>query len=131
MTALMLLAIAAAAQPVPARTFTLCQTGGGINCVVDGDTLWLDGVKVRISDIDTPETHQPKCPAELALGKRATQRMIALVNAGAFELAREGRDEDRGRRKLRVLKRDGRSFGDVLISEGLARKWDGKRRSWC
>ena len=50
----------------PARNFTFCHTGGGTNCVVDGDTLWMDGVKIRISDIDAPETHTPKCPEEVS-----------------------------------------------------------------
>ena len=26
-----------------AAIFTLCHTGGGTNCVVDGDTIWLAG----------------------------------------------------------------------------------------
>jgi micrococcal nuclease len=41
------------------------------------------------------------------------------------------RDEDRYGRKLRTIERDGRSLGDVLVAEGLARPWDGARRSWC
>ena len=53
-----------------------------------------------------------------------------LVNDGAFALARwDGRDEDQYGRKLRV--RDGQSLGMVLVAEGLARPWDGARRSWC
>jgi endonuclease YncB( thermonuclease family) len=24
-------------------------------CVIDGDTIWLEGVKIRVADIDTPE----------------------------------------------------------------------------
>lgn len=37
-------------------------------CVVDGDTFWLDGVKIRIADIDTPEIGQPQCDREYQLG---------------------------------------------------------------
>src|SRR3546814_7054959 len=29
-------------------------------CVVDGDTFWLEGEKIRIADIDTPEISEPK-----------------------------------------------------------------------
>jgi len=116
----------------PARNFTFCHTGGGTNCVVDGDTLWMDGVKIRISDIDAPETHTPKCPEEAKLGAQATQRMLALVNEGAFSVSMSGsRDEDRYGRKLRVLSRDGRSLGGILVSEGLARQWTGSRQPWC
>ncbi len=102
------------------------------NCVVDGDTLWIGGEKVRVADIDTPEISEPKCDAEKALGERAKERMIDLVNAGPFEIrAWEGRDEDQYGRKLRVLVRDGRSLGDILVSEGLARTWSGRREPWC
>lgn len=114
------------------RNFALCHTGGGTNCVVDGDTIWLDGAKIRVADIDTPETHDPKCAAELALGQRATQRLLQLVNAGPFEVQPVGdRDADKYGRKLRVLVRGGQSLGDVLVSEGLARTWTGRREPWC
>lgn len=26
------------------------------SCVVDGDTLWIEGEKIRLADIDAPET---------------------------------------------------------------------------
>ena len=63
---------------------------------------------------------------------RATMRMLDLVNAGPFEIVRKGRrDTDKYGRQLRDLQRDGRSLGDILIAEGLARRWDGRRHSWC
>jgi hypothetical protein len=37
-------------------SFGMCQGGGGYNCVVDGDTIWLEGENIRILDIDAPET---------------------------------------------------------------------------
>ncbi|HEX7820301.1 MAG TPA: thermonuclease family protein [Sphingobium sp.] len=121
------------ALPAPSTTFSLCHTGGGRNCVVDGDTIWLEGVKIRVADIDAPETHPPRCTVEANLGTRATQRLQELINAGPFEVqqAPDGRDEDRYGRKLRVLVRHGQSLGDVLVSEGLARRWTGRREPWC
>lgn len=120
----------ALASPV---AFSLCQEGGGRNCVVDGDTLWLNGEKIRVADIDAPETHPPRCDAEADLGNRATRRLAELVNAGPFEaqLASDGRDADKYGRKLRVLIRDGRSLGAVMVDEGLARSWTGRRQPWC
>jgi endonuclease YncB( thermonuclease family) len=105
--------------------------GGGTNCVVDGDTAWIDGTKVRIADIDAPETHSPHCASEAALGDRATVRMAELINAGPFEMASIDRDEDRYGRKLRILIRGGKSLGDQLVNDGLARPYAGGRRSWC
>jgi len=62
---------------------------------------------------------------------RATERLLELINAGPFEVVRSGRDADRYGRKLRMLERHGRSLGEILVAEGLARRWDGARRGWC
>ncbi|WP_408586405.1 thermonuclease family protein [Novosphingobium sp.] len=101
-------------------------------CVVDGDTFWLEGEKIRIADIDTPEISEPKCDAEYQLGMKATYRLRDLLNEGAFEVRPIGnRDADRFGRKLRVVVRDGQSLGDQLVSEGLAHTWTGRREPWC
>lgn len=122
----------APAPPVTAaRRFTVCHHGGGRNCVVDGDTFWMDGVKIRIIGIDTPETHEFKCPAEAALGVKARDRLRALLNAGPVTLTARGRDADRNGRKLRDVAVNGRDVDDVLIAEGLARRYRGRKESWC
>ncbi len=98
--------------------------------VIDGDTFDYAGDRIRIADIDTPEV-RGRCPEERARAARATQRLRTLLAAGPFELVRSGRDEDRYGRKLRVVVRDGRSIGDMLVAEGLARTWAGRREPWC
>ncbi len=124
-------AFARSASDTEAASFAFCHNGGGTNCVVDGDTIWYRGTKIRIADIDTPETHQPKCAAEAELGAAATRRMLQLVNAGPFTLQSIDRDQDRYGRKLRILSRGGQSLGNILVEEGLARYYAGGRRSWC
>lgn len=114
-----------------AATFTLCAEPPRITCVVDGDTFWLNGEKIRLADINAPETHGAACPAERTLGERATRRLIVLLNSGPFSLETEGRATDRYGRALRVAKRGGRSLGQQLVSEGLAEPWLGKRSDWC
>ena len=111
--------------------FSFCHTGGGYNCVVDGDTIWLQGQNIRIADIDAPETHEYRCPYEKALGDRATQYLLALVNSGKVTTAPIDRDEDRYGRKLRIVKVDGRSVGKQLVNAGLARWYRGGKRPWC
>lgn len=111
--------------------FVICESVRD-TCVVDGDTFWLEGTKIRIADIDTPEISEPKCASERALGEKAKHRLRELLNSGRFQLmAWENRDEDKYGRKLRVVMRDGRSIGDQLVSEGLARTWTGRRQPWC
>src|SRR5687767_10489263 len=112
-------------------SFGFCHTGGGTNCVVDGDTLWLGGQKIRVADIDAPETHPPRCAEEARLGQAATRRLRDLLNNGAVSLRPIDRDEDQYGRKLRVVLVDGRSVGDALVGEGLARRYSGPRRPWC
>ena len=111
--------------------FALCHSGGGSNCVADGDTFWFAGDKYRIADIDTPETHPARCAEEAALGAVATGRLHQWLNAGSFSLESTGRDADRYGRKLRIVTRGGTSVGSVLVAEGLARPWEGRRRPWC
>lgn len=105
---------------------------GGYMRVIDGDTFIYAGSRIRIADIDTPEVHG-RCPEESALAARATRRMGVLLAQGAFELHRlpSGRDHDRYGRELRIVTRGGRSLGDVLVAEGLARTWTGRREPWC
>ena len=100
-------------------------------CVIDGDTFWYRGEKIRIADINTPETSDPKCPAEAELGQRATARLTALLNAGAFSLERTDRTHDRYGRALFTVTRGGESVGEALVREGLAEEWRGYRREWC
>lgn len=113
------------------RNFGSCHIGGGTNCVVDGDTFWMDGEKIRVADIDAPETHPARCSYEQQLGDRATERLRELLNAGPVELGSVDRDTDRYGRKLRIVYRNGQSLGDQLVSEGLARQWTGSRQPWC
>lgn len=110
----------------------LCEDSRRFNCVVDGDTLWLNGNKIRVADIDTPEVSNPQCDYEYNLGMRATYRFRDLLNEGPFSVEGIGdRDTDRFGRQLRVITRNGQSIGDMLVSEGLARTWTGRREPWC
>lgn len=113
--------------------FGLCSGPVRHTCVIDGDTIWYQGAKIRIADINTPEVSDPACPAEAELGRRATQRMQALLNAGPFTLEPnpDGRSTDKYGRSLRMITRGGESLGAVLVREGLAERWGGPKRAWC
>ncbi|RYD57237.1 MAG: thermonuclease family protein [Sphingomonadales bacterium] len=121
----------AAADAGRARAFGFCHSGGGTDCVVDGDTFWMDGTKIRVSDIDAPETHPSRCPEEARLGEAATKRLQALLSAGPVTLEIGERATDKYGRALRIVTRGGKSLGEQLVSEGLARRWTGRRQPWC
>lgn len=99
--------------------------------MVDGDTFYLAGEKIRIADIDAPETHDYRCAEELERGQAATRRLQDLLSSGAVRLASIDRDRDAYGRKLRTVEVNGAGVGEALVGEGLARWYAGGRRGWC
>jgi micrococcal nuclease len=119
-----------ASAPVRA-SFGYCYSGGGMNCVVDGDTFYIEGAKVRIADIDAPETHPPRCQYEAQLGNQATEKLHALLNSGAVTMTGIDRDRDVYGRLLRNVSVNGADVGEAMVSAGVAREWGGRREPWC
>lgn len=100
---------------------------------IDGDTIEISGETIRLLNIDTPEIRHAQCDAERRLGLVAKQRMQALLNAGPLTISRGdgGRMTDKYGRTLAVVAVDGEDIGTILIAEGLARPWAGRRMPWC
>lgn len=96
---------------------------------VDGDTLRIGGERVRILGLDAPEMHA-RCLAESRMAWAAFLRMDDLVRDGVTV---ERRGLDRYQRTLAVVRDSrGRDVATVMIREGLARPYDGRRRQgWC
>ncbi len=97
--------------------------------VIDGDTIELAGERIRILDIDTPETFRSQCDAEQQLGELAAARLAALLQGREIRLERQG--EDRYGRTLAHVYVDERSVGEILIAEGYAVRYDRRRHDWC
>lgn len=95
--------------------------------IIDGDTVALPGgERVRILNIDAPETRGARCEAEAVAGYRAKERLAELIRGGKVEVTRceaSGRCQDRYRRTLARLSAGGRDFGEVLVAEGRALAW--------
>lgn len=125
LAALLLLASAPGALAMP-----VCASGPRKTCVVDGDTLWVEGVKYRVEGIDAPELGtSAACDAEALLAVRAAYRLAEMLSAGVPAVERTGTDRyGRGLARLSVA---GADVGERLIEEGLARRWTGRRESWC
>lgn len=99
---------------------------------VDGDTLDHGEDRYRLVGFDAPETFRAQCDAENALGLKAKARLTEIIRtAGQVELLIEP-ERDRYGRFLAVARAADRDVGPVLISEDLARPYNGgKRQSWC
>nr|WP_295465153.1 thermonuclease family protein [Mesorhizobium sp.] len=103
--------------------------------VTDGDSLRIDGRPHRIANIDAPELRHAQCDAERRLALVAKLRLAELLASGYMEVTvgdpETGRTFDKFNRILATITVDGKDVGAILIAEGLARPWEGKRRSWC
>ena len=113
--------------------FIAASSASAGSYAVDGDTVEIDGERIRIANIDTPEIGGAKCSTERQLGLQAKQRTAELMKGRPIRILRgdHGRDVDQYGRTLARIEIGGKDLGEVLIGEGLARKWTGKRRPWC
>lgn len=116
--------------PATAAQFEMCGRDRH-TCVVDGDTIWLNGENLRLESYDTPEPYNDICggQAEVALAHRANARLLELLNSNPFTL--ETGRKDRYGRVLATIRIGGRDVGDILIDEGLARRWPDGHEFWC
>lgn len=115
-------------MPTTATAIGYCGKGPRVNCIVDGDTLWIEGEKIRLAGIDAPEP-RGRCGAEREIAARAAERLRQLVSAGGWTIERTGRDRY-GRTLARFRTPQG-TFGEVLVSEGLAKVWNGRKADFC
>jgi micrococcal nuclease len=126
----LLIALALSASPATAAPFVLCDHGRPkAACVVDGDTFWLAGEKIRPVGFDAPEMGPPRCSGAGPLGRAARARMLVLMNSGPVALSRQGKDQFG--RTLAIVAVGGREIGAVLEAEGLARPYSSSNAPWC
>ncbi|WP_228242330.1 thermonuclease family protein [Porphyrobacter sp. GA68] len=119
-------------REVPAFIWQPCADAPSRDrCVVDGDTIRLDGETVRIAGLDAPEL-AGRCEAERIAARAARDALIGWLSEGGFTSAPEPGGNDRYGRPLRILSRNGVSVADALVSRGVARPYAGEARlDWC
>ena len=126
----LLIAAASIGQAAAHSAIQICGSGKRVTCVVDGDTVWVEGVKYRFEDIDTPEKGAlAECMQEGLQAIAATKRLAEILSASEFTIEANGKD-----RYGRVLARfiiGGKTAGEMLVAEGLARPWRGHTEDWC
>ena len=112
--------------------------GAAVDCrisyVIDGDTVGLlCGSEKRVGRLlgyDAPEVKSPKCPAEAAWGRRATERLRRLLSGSDLVIYRQGKEKYG--RDLVLITVAGRDVASVMIGEGLGVDYHGEaRRNWC
>lgn len=107
-----LLVLILLAAPVQALT--------GVARVVDGDTVVVNGEKLRLFGVDAPEAAQHCDPSgrNWACGTWATAQLAGLIDGAA--VACEARDTDRYGRTVAVCRANGHDLGAEMVRLGAA-----------
>lgn len=88
--------------------------------IIDGDSLVVGGVEVRIFGVDAPEFNQ-RCGRDgrdVACGREAARHLATLI-AGQ-QVSCERRDVDRFQRVVAVCRADGMDLGQAMVAAGQA-----------
>ncbi|MQT14409.1 thermonuclease family protein [Segnochrobactrum spirostomi] len=101
--------------------------------VIDGDTIVVDQERIRIADLDAPETHRSHCPAEREAGIRAQDALAQILASRTWAIDPVGTDRY-GRTLAIVWLSDAperRSVAAEMTAERVALPWIGRTRDWC
>lgn len=102
------------------------------NCIVDGDTFWIKGEKVRIANIDAPEMPgSDRCKhlrygrnpswCDFDRGLKARDTLQQFLSSGRISISRLS--VDHYGRTLATVSVDGEDVGSHLVKQGVARWW--------
>lgn len=83
--------------------------------VVDGDTIVIDGVSIRLAGIDAPELDQP-------YGKRAKWELVRLCKGQTIRAVFDG-STSYDRSVATCILPDGRDLSAEMVKLGLALDW--------
>lgn len=117
------------------------EVAGARIVIIDGDTVAIGAERIRILNIDAPESFRSRCMAELVAGLDAKERLAELLRPGPVSIDRceaSGRCKDAYGRTLARLSVAGRDVGEVLVAEGRALPWkpgkaarEARLAHWC
>jgi endonuclease YncB( thermonuclease family) len=106
---------------LPAVYASEAESISGTPRIVDGDTLVIDGTRIRLHGIDAPETKQTcqRDGIDWLCGQEASKALRDYV--GDTDLRCERLDTDRyGRMVARCYRPDGTDIGEWMVSNGWA-----------
>lgn len=93
-------------------TGRFCLPSSGLR-IIDGDSLEINGVKIRLHGIDAPELKQPG-------GRHAAQNLARLCAFGPLHVSPITTDKY-SRQVSRLTNREGRDIGLDMVLQGYAR----------
>ena len=119
-----------------------------VEYVYDGDTFYvvlpkelqISGTRktkkgkdiIRVKGLDAPELKEAKCEEERTRAEEARDRLRDLVKKGEGRVELRMCEKDKYKRQACYVRVNGKDVAEILIDEGLGRKYGGeKRQGWC
>lgn len=93
---------------------------GPVN-VIDGDTIEMDGQRIRLHGIDAPERDQIRTSIEKTIyncGQRASEKLSQYTEGRTLHCKKK--DTDRYRRIVAVCFVDGQDISELIVRDGYA-----------
>ena len=112
-----------------AARFRQCYTGVGDNCVLDGDTIYVQRAKVEIAGIEAAQIRGGACSAERERGIDAAVRLVDLLNGGEVTVGDPFRDQYG--RLVSSVAVNGKDVGKAMIAARVVRPFNGEKHDWC
>lgn len=111
-----------------AAKFAQCYDAEGSNCVLDGDTIYVQGQKIEIAGVIAPKIQGAQCDEERSRGIDSAVRLADLLNSGKVSVGATVREPDgQLRTKVEV---GGNDVATAMINAGMAREY-GNTNGWC
>jgi len=111
-----------------AARFSQCYDAEGSNCVLDGETIYVQGQKVLIAGVTAPKIQSARCDDERSRGIDSAVRLADLLNSGKVTVGPLVREPDgQVRNKVEV---GGNDLATAMIGAGMARDY-GSSGGWC
>lgn len=112
-----------------ASRFRQCYAGVGDNCVLDGDTIYVQRAKVEIAGIEAAQIRGGACSAERERGIDAAVRLVDLLNGGEVTLSDPFRDPYG--RSVQTVSVNGKDVAKAMIAARVVRPYTGAKHDWC
>ena len=108
--------LASASTGVSSNQSNAIELAGSVTKVVDGDTLDINGIRIRLALVDTPEIGQPGYDRAKDFVKS-----LCLGKKGELDVDNGQRRGDRYGREVGVVYCDGVNVNDKLMSNKMAK----------
>ena len=117
------------ADAADAVKFGQCYNSDGRDCVLTGDTIYVDHQRVQIAGIEAPQISAAACRREKERGISAAVALSGLLQSGEVTVSPTFLDEYG--RAVSAVRVKGQDIGQKMVDYSLVRRFTGEKQQWC